>query len=101
MSGHGVPSNYAGASDIDGHTNAMLADARATWHRLSQAQQRALVGARPVPGGRVLCANVAKGTADALVAKAIAEPSTLRRHQLTGLGVMVREAGIYTRERAS
>jgi hypothetical protein len=94
---HGVPSVYRGATRLDGFTNSMLADARSTWHSLSKTQQRALIGARPVQGGRVLCASVPKGTADALVARAIAQPSTIRRHELTGLGAMVREAGMYTK----
>jgi hypothetical protein len=97
---HGVPHNYRAATRIDGYTNSMLADARTIWNYLSKAQQRALVGARVVTGGQVLCADVARGTATALVAKAIVEPSTLRRHVLTGLGAMVREAGIYERAEA-
>ena len=45
MSGHGIPSNYAGATRLDADANACLALARAKWHTLSKTQKRALIDA--------------------------------------------------------
>jgi hypothetical protein len=94
MSGHGVPSPYAGATRLDADANACLALARAKWHTLSTAQQRALVQSRAVVGGRYIRAHTNTNTARALEALGLVEATAPRR--LTGLGVMVREAGIYT-----
>jgi hypothetical protein len=75
----------------------MLALARAKWHTLSKTQKRALVGASAY-GMFGVCLTFATpiATADALTASGICGDAAARR-KLTGLGAMVREAGVYAR----
>jgi len=95
MSGHGIPSVYSGATRLDSDANAVLALTRAMWFGLSKTQRRALEQSRAFIGGRILV-GVGTPTRRALVLRGLAHPQG--RGQLTGLGIMVREAGIYTRE---
>jgi hypothetical protein len=94
---HGVPAPYAFATRLDADANACLSLARAKWHTLTRTQQRALVDAYRVVGGRRLERSIRAPTVAALVAQGLVEGDG--RRLLTGFGHMVREAGIYARRK--
>ena len=102
MSGHGVPSNYAGATRLDADANACLSLSRAIWLSLSRAQRLAISGSESIVGSFWTRASTGRPTQRVLITRGLADASTASdsngRAALTGLGVMVREAGIYTRE---
>ena len=98
MSGHGIPSNYAGATRLDSDANAVLALTRAMWFGLSSTQRRALVDAPVVDGGRWLLLSTRVATRVALAERGLVQAGPCLAFTLTGLGIMVREAGVYTRE---
>ena len=96
MSLHGIPSNYLDAGRLGVDANAMLAIARAMYLALTPTQQAALVDASKVHGGyRIEVRSVA-------TSRAMFDMGLLTRThkwaRLTGLGMMLREAGVYSRE---
>jgi hypothetical protein len=93
---HGVPSNYLRASRLGADGNACLALARALWHTLSKAQKKAIIDAPLCNDGRMLLLSTRIATCIALEDRGIVEERGGLSFGLTGLGAMVREAGVYT-----
>ena len=90
-----IPTPYNGAH-LDADTRAMLALAWAVWHRLSKTQQGAILGSCKTSIGLCLPFDTPMRTARALERAAVCCFDASGHHRLTGLGIMVREAGALT-----